>query len=254
MMKPVLISALDLWASWQREAALNMTRAALMPLAAFASMARSVEAARGQRPESDEGRPPVWQGGERVTSISDVRSGQQDHSFSGEAAPCANDADANLGSQIEMRKALEEGCEALREAAAAFIGASKSMSEEFSRSADRHVAASDQAAEALLKAASASSERFAAVAYQAAESLREAAVGLSEASKELSGVAREASEALKKSAAPDEIRRAGKDSEKAAARGGDGSRKKKSAKTAGSSRESSGHRRKSARSREDRVG
>ena len=106
MMKPVLISALDLWASWQREAALNMTRAALMPLAAFASMARSAEAARGQRMESDEGRPPVWQGGGRITSISDVRSGQQDHSASGEAAPCgAKDADADLGTQTEMRKA-----------------------------------------------------------------------------------------------------------------------------------------------------
>jgi hypothetical protein len=119
MMKPVLISALDLWASWQREAALNMTRAALMPLAAFASMARSAEAARGQS--------------------------------------------------------------------------------------------------------------------------------------EVSGVAREASEGLKKGAAPDEIRQAAKDSEKAAARGGGGSRKKKSAKIAGSSRESSGHRRKSARSGEDRI-
>ena len=127
------------------------------------------------------------------------------------------------------------------------------MSEAFSRSAGRHIAASDQAAEALLKAASASSERFAAVAYQAADSLREAVVGLSEASKELSGVAREASEALKKSAAPDEIRQAGKDSEKAAARGGDGSRKNKSAETAGSSHESNGHRLKSARSREDGV-
>ena len=109
MMKPVLISALDLWASWQREAALNMTRAALMPLAAFASMARSAEAGRGQRTESDEGRPPVWQGGGRITSISDVRSGQQDHSASGEAAPSgAKDADADLGTQTEMRKALDE--------------------------------------------------------------------------------------------------------------------------------------------------
>jgi hypothetical protein len=249
MMKPVLISALDLWARWQREAALNMTRAALMPLAALASMARSAEAERGPY----EGRPPVWHGGGRVTSISDVQSVQQDYSFIGEAAPRgAKDADANLGTQTEMRKALEEGCEALREAAAAFIAASKSVSEEFSRSADRHIATSDQAVEALLRAASESSKRFAAVAHQAEESLREAVVGLSEASKELSGVAREGSEALKKGAAADEIRQAGKDSDKAAARGGDGSRKKKSAKTAGSSRESNGLRRKSAPSREDR--
>jgi hypothetical protein len=47
-------------------------------------------------------------------------------------------------------------------------------------------------------------------------------VGLSEASKELSRVAREAGEALKKDAksAADEIRQAGKNSEKAAAPGG----------------------------------
>jgi hypothetical protein len=224
-MKPVLIPALDLWASWQREAALNITQAALMPMAAFASMARSATSARGQRTESSEDRPQAWQGGERVTSISGFRRGEQDRSSSGEAAPRGTqDADANL-----MRKALEEGCEALHAAAASFIAASKSVSEEFKRSADRHIAASDQAVEALLKAASESSERFAAVAHQAAESLREAVVGLSEASKELSRVAREAGEALKKDAksAADEIPQAGTNSDKAAARGGDGSRKKR---------------------------
>ena len=82
-MKPVLIPALDLWASWQRETALNMTQAALMPMAFLASMARS--AARGQRTESSEGRAQAWQGGERVTSISGFRSGEQDRSSSGEA-------------------------------------------------------------------------------------------------------------------------------------------------------------------------
>jgi hypothetical protein len=46
MMKPFLVPALDLWTSWQREAALNMTRAALMPMAAFVSIALSAEAAR----------------------------------------------------------------------------------------------------------------------------------------------------------------------------------------------------------------
>jgi hypothetical protein len=250
-MKPVLIPALDLWASWQREAVLNITRAALMPMAAFASMARSATSARGQRTESSEGRPQAWQGGERVTSISGFRSGEQDRSSSGEAAPrSAQDAEANL-----MRKALEEGCEALHEAAASFIAASKSVSEEFSRSADRHIAAINEAGEALLKLASESSERFAVIARQAAEGLREAVIGLSEASKELSRVAREAGEALKKDAksAADEIPQAGKNSDKAAARGGDGSRKKKSAKAAGPSRESNGHRRKSARSSERRA-
>jgi hypothetical protein len=100
----------------------------------------------------------------------------------------------------------------------------------------------------LLKAASESSKRFAAVAHQAAESLLEAVVGLSGASKELSRVAREAGEALKKDAksAADEIPRAGKNSDTAASRG-DGSRKKRPTKAAGSSRESNGHRRKSAR-------
>ncbi len=238
MMKPVLIPALDLWANWQREAALNITGAALMPMAFFASMARS--AARGQRTESGQGRALAWQDGGRVTSISDFRCAEQDRSSSGEAAPRgAQDADANL-----MRKALEEGCEALHEAATSFTASSKSVSEEFNRSADRHVAASDEAVEALLKTASESN--------QAAESLREAVVGLSEASKELSRVAREAGEALKKDAksAADESRQAGKTSDTAAARGGDGSRKKKSAKAAGSSRESNGHRRKSARSSE----
>ena len=246
-MKPVLIPALDLWASWQREAALNITQAALMPMAAFASMARSATSTRGQRTETSEGRPQAWQGGESGTSISGFRSGEQDRSSSGEAAPRgAQDADANL-----MRKALEEGCQALHAAAASFIAASKSVSEEFNRSADRHIAASDQAVEALLKAASESSKRFAAVAHQAEESLREAVVGLSEATQELSRVAREAGEALKKDAkgAVDEIpQAAGRNSDKAAARGGDGSRKKRPANAAGSSRESNGHRRKSARS------
>ena len=243
MMK--LIPALDLWASWQREAALNITQAALMPMAAVASMARSATSARGQRTESSEGRALASQGNERVTSISDFRRGEQDRSSSGEAAPRgAQYADANL-----------KGSEALHEAAASFIAASKSVSEEFNRSADRHIAASDEAVEALLKAASESSERFAAVAHQAAESLREALVGLSEARKELSRVAREAGEALKKDAksAADEIPQAGKNSDTAAARGGDGPRKKKSAKAAGSSRESNGHRRKSARSSERRA-
>ena len=73
-MKPVLIPALDLWASWQREAALNMTQSALMPMAFFASMARSATSARGQRTESSEGRPQARQGGERVTSISGFRN------------------------------------------------------------------------------------------------------------------------------------------------------------------------------------
>ena len=250
-MKPVLIPALDLWASWQREAVLNITQAALMPMAAFAAMARSATSARGQRMVASEGRPQAWQGGERVTAIAGIRSGEQDRSSSGEAAPCsAQDADASL-----MRKTLEEGCEALHEAAASFIAASKSVSEEFNRSADRHIAASDQAVEALLKAASESSKRFAAVAHQAEESLREAVVGLSEASKELSRMAREAGEAPKKDAksAADEIPQSGKNSEKAAAaRSGDASRKKKSAKAAGSSRKSNGHPRK-ARSSERRA-
>ena len=65
-------------------------------------------------------------------------------------------------------------------------------------------------------------------------------------------MAREAGEALKKDAksAADEIPQAGKTSDKAAARGG--SRKKRPAKATGSSHESNGHRRKSARSSERR--
>ena len=59
-LKPVLIHALDLWASWQREAALNIMQAALMPMAAFASMARSTSGG-GQRTESSEGWPLAWQ-------------------------------------------------------------------------------------------------------------------------------------------------------------------------------------------------
>ena len=244
-----LIPALDLWASWQREAALNITQAALMPVAFVASMARSAVAARDQK--SSEGRALASQGGGCVTSISDFRRGEQDRSSPGEAAPGgAQDADANL-----MRNALEEGSEALHEAAASFVAASKSVSDEFNRSADRHIATSDQAAEALLKAASESSKRFAAVAHQAEESLREAVVGLSEASKELSRVASEVAEALKKDAksVADEIPQAGKNSDTAEARGGDGPRKKRPAKAAGSSRRSNGHRRKSARSSERRA-
>lgn len=255
MMKPVLIPAIHLWASWQREATLTVIRAALLPMAAFASLARCAEAARCQRTDYREGRPSAWQAGGRFTSVSDFRTAQQDRSSSGEAATqAAQDPNGHLRTQTEMRKALEEGSEALRDAAAAFVTASKLVSAEFNRSADRHIAACDQACEALLKATFASSERFAAVAHQAAESLREAVVGLSEASKELSLAAREVGEGLAKGAVTDEVRQPGKKSGKAAARGGDGSRKKKSAKAAGSSPEPNGERRKSAHASERRAG
>jgi hypothetical protein len=254
MMKPVLIPAIHLWASWQREATLTVIRAALLPMAAFASLARSAEVARCQRTDYIEGRPSAWQAGGGFTSISDFQTAQQECSSSGEAATQGESPNGHLRTQTEMRKALEEGSEALRDAAAAFVTASKLVSAEFNRSADRHIAACDQACEALIKATFASSERFAAAAHQATESLREAVVGLSEASKELSLAAREAGEALTKGAATDEIRQAGKKSGKAAALGSDGSQKKKSAEASGSSRESNRERRKSARASERRAG
>ena len=106
-MKPVLIPALDLWASWQREAALNVARAALMPMAAFSSMARSADAARGQSPDTNKA-------GEALLKAAS-ESSERFAAAAQQAAESLREAVVDLGeASKELSRVAREAGEALR--------------------------------------------------------------------------------------------------------------------------------------------